>query len=88
MTSAHPTAPQTGRRIEATNRRVVVLAVPMMLSHVTEPLLGLVNAVVIGRLGDAALLGAAFLASDLPPQSLISLQLPAVSFQPLSPEPA
>ena len=58
MTSAHPTAPQTGRRIEATNRRVVVLAVPMMLSHVTEPLLGLVNAVVIGRLGDAALLGA------------------------------
>jgi multidrug resistance protein, MATE family len=58
MTLAHPPAPQTGRRIEATNRRVVVLAVPMMLSHVTEPLLGLVNAVVIGRLGDAALLGA------------------------------
>ncbi len=58
MTSADPIAPQAGRRIEATNRRVVVLAVPMMLSHVTEPLLGLVDAVVIGRLGDAALLGA------------------------------
>jgi MATE family multidrug resistance protein len=58
MTTADNIAPQPGRRIEATNRRVVVLAVPMMLSHVTEPLLGLVNAIVIGRLGDAALLGA------------------------------
>ena len=58
MTSVQNTAPQTGRRIEATNRRVVILAVPMMLSHVTEPLLGLVDAIVIGRLGDAALLGA------------------------------
>jgi multidrug resistance protein, MATE family len=58
MTTANNIAPQAGRRIEATNRRVVVLAVPMMLSHVTEPLLGLVNAIVIGRLGDAALLGA------------------------------
>jgi multidrug resistance protein, MATE family len=58
MTSADNIAPQAGRRIEATNRRVVVLAVPMMLSHVTEPLLGLVNAIVVGRLGDAALLGA------------------------------
>jgi MATE family, multidrug efflux pump len=58
MTCADNIAPQAGRRIEATNRRVVVLAVPMMLSHVTEPLLGLVNAIVVGRLGDAALLGA------------------------------
>jgi multidrug resistance protein, MATE family len=46
------------RRIEATHRRVVTIALPMMLAHLTEPLLGLVAATVIGRLGDAALLGA------------------------------
>ncbi|GGC83375.1 MATE family efflux transporter [Chelatococcus reniformis] len=45
------------RAIQATHRRFVTLAVPMMLSHVTTPLLGLVDATVIGRLGDAALLG-------------------------------
>lgn len=35
-----------------------VIALPMMLAHITVPLLGLVDATVIGRLGDAALLGA------------------------------
>lgn len=43
---------------EVTHRRMFTVAVPMMLAHITVPLLGLVDATVIGRLGDAALLGA------------------------------
>ncbi|KQP17467.1 MATE family efflux transporter [Methylobacterium sp. Leaf100] len=42
----------------ATNRRVLSLALPMTVANVTTPLLGFVGAAVIGRLGDAALLGA------------------------------
>ena len=42
----------------ATSRRVLALALPMTLANVTTPLLGFVGAAVIGRLGDAALLGA------------------------------
>jgi len=41
-----------------THRRVLVLAWPMTLSHVTTPLLGLVAATAVGRLGEAHLLGA------------------------------
>jgi MATE family multidrug resistance protein len=37
---------------------MLVIALPMTLSHVTTPLLGLVDATVIGRLGEAHLLGA------------------------------
>jgi len=48
----------TGRRIEVGHRRLLALALPMTLSHVTTPLLGLVDATVIGRLGEAPLLGA------------------------------
>ena len=44
--------------IAVSHRRVLALALPMTLSHVTTPLLGFVGATVIGRLGDAALLGA------------------------------
>jgi MATE family multidrug resistance protein len=43
---------------EVTHRRMLALALPMTLSHVTTPLLGLVDATVIGRLGEAHLLGA------------------------------
>jgi len=46
------------RRPEVTHRRILALALPMTLSHVTTPLLGLVDATVIGRLGEAHLLGA------------------------------
>ncbi|NIX78169.1 MATE family efflux transporter [Microvirga terricola] len=46
------------RRIEISHRRMLMLALPMTLSHVTTPLLGLVDATVIGRLGEAHLLGA------------------------------
>jgi MATE family multidrug resistance protein len=52
------TGERAARRVEATHRRMVTIAAPMMLSHVTEPLLGLAAAVVIGRLGDPAQLGA------------------------------
>src|ERR687893_1903369 len=43
---------------EVSDRRVLLLALAMTLSHVTTPLLGLVGATVIGRLGEAHLLGA------------------------------
>jgi MATE family multidrug resistance protein len=46
------------RSIEVTHRRMLTLALPMTLSHLTTPLLGLVDATVIGRLGEAHLLGA------------------------------
>jgi MATE family multidrug resistance protein len=46
------------RKIEVTHRRMLALSLPMTLSHVTTPLLGLVDATVIGRLGEAHLLGA------------------------------
>ena len=46
------------QRPEISHRRMLALAVPMTLSHVTTPLLGLVDATVIGRLGEAHLLGA------------------------------
>src|ERR671916_3362805 len=46
------------RTIEVNHRRMLVIALPMTLSHVTTPLLGLVDATVIGRLGEAHLLGA------------------------------
>ncbi len=45
-------------RPEVSHRRMLTLALPMTLSHVTTPLLGLVDATVIGRLGEAHLLGA------------------------------
>lgn len=48
----------TGTPTLPTSRRILVLALPMTLANVTTPLLGFVGATVIGRLGDAALLGA------------------------------
>jgi multidrug resistance protein, MATE family len=51
------------RRIDVSHRRILALALPMTLAHVTTPLLGLVDATVIGRLGEASLLGAVALGS-------------------------
>ncbi|MBD2748536.1 MATE family efflux transporter [Microvirga sp. BT688] len=48
----------TTQRLDVSHRRILLLALPMTLSHVTTPLLGLVDATVIGRLGEAHLLGA------------------------------
>jgi MATE family multidrug resistance protein len=45
-------------RAEVGLRRVLAIAVPMMLAHATTPLLGLVGATAIGRLGQPSLLGA------------------------------
>ncbi len=39
------------------NKMVVALAVPMTLAYLTTPLLGLVDTAVVGRLGNAALIG-------------------------------
>jgi MATE family multidrug resistance protein len=41
-----------------THRSVLAVAVPIMLSNVTEPLIGVVNTAVIGRLPDAYYIGA------------------------------
>lgn len=40
-----------------TNREVLAIAIPMMLASITAPLVGLVDATVVGRFGDAALVG-------------------------------
>jgi MATE family multidrug resistance protein len=44
--------------VEMTHAAVVRLALPMTLAHLSTPLLGFVDAAVIGRLGQAHLLGA------------------------------
>jgi MATE family multidrug resistance protein len=49
------TAPQT---VTITHRSVLAIAVPIMLSNVTEPLIGVVNAAVIGQLPEAYYIGA------------------------------
>ncbi|MEP9351023.1 MATE family efflux transporter [Xanthobacter sp. KR7-225] len=48
-----------------THARVIAIALPMTVAHLTVPLLGVVDAAVVGRLGDAALLGGVALASVL-----------------------
>lgn len=42
----------------AKNRQLFALALPMILSNITVPLLGLVDTAVIGHLSDAYYLGA------------------------------
>lgn len=46
------------RRVDVTHAAVIRLALPMTLAHMSTPLLGFVDAAVIGRLGQPALLGA------------------------------
>src|SRR5688572_9111333 len=46
-----------------THRRVLAIAMPMTLSSATTPLLGVVATAVIGRLGQAHLLGAVAMSS-------------------------
>ncbi|WP_136659850.1 MATE family efflux transporter [Nitratireductor sp. XY-223] len=45
------------RPFHVSNRLVLSIAAPMTLAYLTTPLLGLVDTAVVGRLGDAALLG-------------------------------
>ena len=49
-------APQR-RPFSVTHRSVLAIAIPMTLGYLSTPLLGVVDMAVIGRLGDAALLG-------------------------------
>ncbi len=44
--------------MRVSHRRVLALAIPTTLAHVSTPLLGVADAAVIGRLGEAHLLGA------------------------------
>ncbi len=48
-----------------TNRRIAQIAIPMMLSNITVPLLGFVDTAVIGQLGQAELIAALGLGSIL-----------------------
>ena len=57
--------PPEGRPFEVNNRMVFAIAVPMTLAFLTTPLLGLVDTAVVGRLGDAALLGGLAIAAIL-----------------------
>ncbi|RUV07597.1 MATE family efflux transporter [Mesorhizobium sp. M1A.F.Ca.IN.020.03.2.1] len=51
-------APIRGSRpFRVTNRQVLAIAIPMTLAYLTTPLLGLVDTAVVGRFGDAALVG-------------------------------
>ena len=43
--------------LEVTHRRVLAIAVPMTLAFLSTPLVGLVDTAIIGRLGQASLLG-------------------------------
>ena|SRR5688572_21814586 len=46
-----------------TNRHVLAIAIPIMLSNVSEPLIGVVNTAVIGRLPEAHYIGAIAIAA-------------------------
>lgn len=50
--------PHSARSVEVSHRAIVRLALPMTLANLSTPLLGLADATVIGRLGQADLLGA------------------------------
>lgn len=68
MTNQLPTPhalPPEGRAFEVNNRMVFAIAVPMTLAFLTTPLLGLVDTAVVGRLGNAALLGGLAIAAIL-----------------------
>lgn len=53
-----PPSADAARPFAVTNRSILAIAVPMTLAYLSTPLLGIVDMAVIGRLGDAALLGA------------------------------
>lgn len=50
--------PPAPRPIEVSHRKVLALAIPMTLAHLTTPLVGFVDLAVIGQLNDARLIGA------------------------------
>src|ERR1041385_3127813 len=56
-------SPERPQSCQITHERVLAIAVPMTLSNPTTPLLGVVATAVIGRLGQAHLLGAVAMSS-------------------------
>src|SRR3954469_12319460 len=56
-------APEPRQPYTVTHRRVLAIAVPMTLASATTPLIGVVATAVIGRLGQAHLLGAVAMSS-------------------------
>ncbi|SHF08171.1 multidrug resistance protein, MATE family [Kaistia soli DSM 19436] len=48
---------QTIRPFQVTHRGILAIAVPMTLAYLSTPMLGVADMAVIGRLGDAALIG-------------------------------
>ncbi|MCV0428975.1 MAG: MATE family efflux transporter [Roseibium sp.] len=57
MSNPSASSPLPGEAFSVTHRSVLAIAVPMTLAYLSTPLLGVVDMAVIGRLGDAALLG-------------------------------
>ena len=58
-------APRDAVRPRLTLLDVLAIAVPITLSNATTPLVGLVDTAVIGRLGDAALIGGVAVAASM-----------------------
>ncbi|MGB9140900.1 MAG: MATE family efflux transporter, partial [Aestuariivirga sp.] len=54
---------QTASLMPISHRSVLTIAVPIMLSNVTEPLIGVVNTAIIGQLPEAYYIGAITLGS-------------------------
>jgi multidrug resistance protein, MATE family len=50
--------PASVKMLPVTHRSVLTVAIPIMLSNVTEPLIGVVNTAIIGQLPDAYYIGA------------------------------
>ena len=56
-TEENPAVPNAPQSFSVSHRLVLSIAVPMTLAYLTTPLLGLVDMAVVGRLGEAALIG-------------------------------
>lgn len=64
-TASEPPTPATRKRAALTEYDVLAIAVPITLSNATVPLIGFVDAAVIGQLGETHLLGAVALAAAI-----------------------
>jgi len=53
----------TGKTIEITHKKVLAVAIPIMLSNLSEPLIGVVDTAVLGQLPQAHFIGAIAIAS-------------------------
>ena len=59
---------------EITHRRVLAVALPIVLSNITVPLLGVVDTFAVGQIGDAASIAA--VASAAPPSGMLPITSP------------